>query len=98
MCVPSSAKRRKQKEWDQEWGRLNAEGHIWWRGDVREHWIDVMGDWWPGWICECFSYIPPSLFFRFVLGWFHYDHTTIIGGPSGAYFFIYLFFESRFHP
>ena len=50
--VVSSAKRRKQKEWDQEWGRLNAEGHIWWRGNLREQWIDVMGDWWLGWIRE----------------------------------------------
>ena len=64
--VVSSAKRRKQQEWDQEWGRLNAEGHIWWRGNLREHWTDVMGDWWLGWIRECFSYIPRSIFFPFV--------------------------------
>jgi len=51
----SSAKRRKLKEWDREWGRPSAEGHIWWRGNAHEHWIDVMGDWWPGWICECSS-------------------------------------------
>lgn len=49
-CWEFSAKRKKLKEWDREWGRPGAEGHIWWRGNAHEHWIDVMGDWWPGWI------------------------------------------------
>ncbi|KAJ3509619.1 hypothetical protein NLJ89_g5124 [Agrocybe chaxingu] len=42
-CWEFGAKRRKQREWDHEWGALNTEGNIWWRGSSREEWIDVMG-------------------------------------------------------
>ncbi|KAF8970663.1 DHHC palmitoyltransferase-domain-containing protein [Flammula alnicola] len=44
------AKRRKEREWDKEWGALNSEGNIWWRGNTHEEWTDVMGKWWLGWI------------------------------------------------
>ncbi|KAF9555749.1 zf-DHHC-domain-containing protein [Agrocybe pediades] len=44
------AKRRKQREWDYEWGRLNQEGNIWWRGNAYEEWVDVMGKNRLGWI------------------------------------------------
>lgn len=46
------AKRRKLRQWDQEWGRLSKEGNIWWRGDAYEEWVDVMGKNPLGWICE----------------------------------------------
>ncbi|KAF8900441.1 DHHC palmitoyltransferase-domain-containing protein, partial [Gymnopilus junonius] len=44
------AKRRKQREWDQEWGRIGKEGYIWWMGNKYEQWVDVMGKNWLGWI------------------------------------------------
>ncbi|PPQ80332.1 hypothetical protein CVT25_003615 [Psilocybe cyanescens] len=44
------AKRRTLKKWDREWGRLNKEGNIWWRGNSRDEWVDVMGSSWIGWI------------------------------------------------
>ncbi|KAI0092352.1 DHHC palmitoyltransferase-domain-containing protein [Irpex rosettiformis] len=37
------AKRRTQKQWDDEWGRINEEGNLWWLGSIRENWISVMG-------------------------------------------------------
>ncbi|KAH9477093.1 Palmitoyltransferase PFA3 [Psilocybe cubensis] len=45
-----SAKQRTKKKWDQEWGRLDKEGNIWWRGNARDEWVDVMGSSWIGWI------------------------------------------------
>jgi len=50
-----SAKARKRREWDEAWGALSTEGNIWWRGNPHTEWIDIMGDWWLGWICECIS-------------------------------------------
>ncbi|CAA7262198.1 unnamed protein product [Cyclocybe aegerita] len=49
-CWEFGAKRRKQREWDYEWGALNTEGNIWWRGSSREEWVDVMGKNRLGWI------------------------------------------------
>ncbi len=46
-----SAKRDKRKAWDEEWGNLDTEGNIWWRGSAYEEWVDVMGKSWLGWIC-----------------------------------------------
>ncbi|OJA13191.1 hypothetical protein AZE42_05600 [Rhizopogon vesiculosus] len=42
------AKRRTQKNWDQEWGRIDKEGNLWWLGSSRENWESVMGKnvWW----------------------------------------------------
>ncbi|OAX36920.1 zf-DHHC-domain-containing protein [Rhizopogon vinicolor AM-OR11-026] len=42
------AKRRTQKHWDQEWGRIDKEGNLWWLGSSRENWESVMGKnvWW----------------------------------------------------
>lgn len=58
-----SAKARKRREWDEDWGALSTEGNIWWRGNPHTEWIDVMGGWWLGWICECISsYAWPNFF------------------------------------
>ncbi|KAF8147669.1 DHHC palmitoyltransferase-domain-containing protein [Crassisporium funariophilum] len=43
-------KKRLRRQWDEEWGRLDLEGNIWWRGSRHAEWTDVMGDWWAGWI------------------------------------------------
>ncbi|GBE86951.1 hypothetical protein SCP_1001950 [Sparassis crispa] len=37
------AKRRTRREWDEEWGDLDTEGHIWWLGSSRKNWESVMG-------------------------------------------------------
>ncbi|KAI0342150.1 zf-DHHC-domain-containing protein [Trametopsis cervina] len=37
------AKRRTQKQWDQEWGSIDIEGNLWWLGSARENWTSVMG-------------------------------------------------------
>jgi palmitoyltransferase len=42
-CWDFRAKRFTRKEWDREWGNLRTEGHIWWMGDGRKAWEDVMG-------------------------------------------------------
>jgi len=44
------AKRRTRKEWDDEWGDLDKEGHIWWLGSGKAGWEDVMGTNKWGWI------------------------------------------------
>lgn len=51
---PFSAKRRRQRQWDQEWGALNTEGNIWWRGNGHDEWVDVMGKNPLGWFREFF--------------------------------------------
>ncbi|KAF9054095.1 DHHC palmitoyltransferase-domain-containing protein [Panaeolus papilionaceus] len=43
------AKRRKVKEWDEEWGDLHKEGNLWWKGSAHAEWVDVMGKNWLGW-------------------------------------------------
>ncbi|PPQ65457.1 hypothetical protein CVT24_010788 [Panaeolus cyanescens] len=43
------AKRRKVREWDTEWGDLNKEGNLWWKGSAHAEWVDVMGSNWLGW-------------------------------------------------
>ncbi|OAX36927.1 zf-DHHC-domain-containing protein [Rhizopogon vinicolor AM-OR11-026] len=42
------AKRQTQKNWDEEWGRIDKEGNLWWLGSSRENWEGVMGKnvWW----------------------------------------------------
>jgi len=45
-----AAKKRKQREWDEEWGRPSKEGYIWWKGSAYEEWVDVMGRNRLGWI------------------------------------------------
>ncbi|KAF8625864.1 hypothetical protein AX15_005159 [Amanita polypyramis BW_CC] len=37
------SKKHMREEWDREWGNLEYEGHIWWTGDKRAAWEDVMG-------------------------------------------------------
>ncbi|KAI0077000.1 zf-DHHC-domain-containing protein [Panus rudis PR-1116 ss-1] len=37
------AKRETRRRWDQEWGRIRQEGHIWWLGSYRKNWEYVMG-------------------------------------------------------
>ncbi|KAI0311950.1 DHHC palmitoyltransferase-domain-containing protein [Amylostereum chailletii] len=37
------AKRQTRREWDEEWGRIGYEGNVWWLGNVRTHWEQVMG-------------------------------------------------------
>jgi len=37
------ARRATIREWDAEWGALNTEGNIWWRGSARVNWESVMG-------------------------------------------------------
>ncbi len=49
----SRSKRYCRKEWDNEWGDLDTEGHIWWIEDSRAAWEDVMGANVWGWFCEC---------------------------------------------
>ncbi|KAF6749700.1 DHHC palmitoyltransferase-domain-containing protein [Ephemerocybe angulata] len=43
-------KARTLREWDQEWGRLGTEGHVWWIGGRRREWEAVMGRNPLGWI------------------------------------------------
>ncbi|KAG6899623.1 hypothetical protein C0993_008565 [Termitomyces sp. T159_Od127] len=38
-----SAKRRKTRSYDEEWGRITHEGNIWWLGSGSKGWVDVMG-------------------------------------------------------
>ncbi|KAH8830957.1 zf-DHHC-domain-containing protein [Flagelloscypha sp. PMI_526] len=38
-----SEKKAKRLEWDKAWGRINREGHIWWQGNTKKEWTDVMG-------------------------------------------------------
>jgi palmitoyltransferase len=42
------AKKRTQRQWDYEWGRIGKEGNMWWLGSARENWEAVMGRnvWW----------------------------------------------------
>ncbi|KIJ61195.1 hypothetical protein HYDPIDRAFT_96950 [Hydnomerulius pinastri MD-312] len=42
------AKRRTQKQWDNEWGEIGREGNLWWLGSGRANWEAVMGKnmWW----------------------------------------------------
>lgn len=47
-------------EWNQEWGRLDTEGNIWWMGNARREWEAVMGKNWLGWIRK--SSLRPSMF------------------------------------
>ncbi|KAF8334416.1 zf-DHHC-domain-containing protein [Amanita rubescens] len=42
-CWDIRSKRYSRKEWDNEWGDLDTEGHIWWMEDRRTAWEDVMG-------------------------------------------------------
>lgn len=58
-----SAKRRTRKEWDDEWGDLNKEGHIWWLGSGKAGWEDVMGTNKWGWICEYLLLFEDIVFF-----------------------------------
>ena len=51
-AMTHSAKARKLREWDKEWGALSTEGNIWWKGSRYAEWVDVMGVSWLGWICE----------------------------------------------
>ncbi|KAH9922222.1 DHHC palmitoyltransferase-domain-containing protein [Fomitopsis serialis] len=37
------AKRRTRQQWDQEWGRIDYEGNLWWLGSHRANWESVMG-------------------------------------------------------
>ncbi|KAK2463788.1 hypothetical protein APHAL10511_004186 [Amanita phalloides] len=48
-CYDLRSKRYMQKEWDREWGDLETEGHLWWIGDRRTAWTDVMGNHVCGW-------------------------------------------------
>jgi palmitoyltransferase len=58
--VAPSAKKKRRKFFDREWGALNTEGNIWWRGNAYDEWVDVMGKNWLGWICE---FSPLNFFF-----------------------------------
>ncbi|TFK26936.1 zf-DHHC-domain-containing protein [Coprinopsis marcescibilis] len=49
-CWQISAKRFTLKEWDQEWGKLDTEGNLWWIGGKRREWEHVMGTNPLGWI------------------------------------------------
>jgi palmitoyltransferase len=43
------AKRRKKREWNEEWGVMDTEGNLWWLGSSRTNWESVMGKpvlWW----------------------------------------------------
>ncbi|KII83651.1 hypothetical protein PLICRDRAFT_47131 [Plicaturopsis crispa FD-325 SS-3] len=37
------AKAKTVKAWDEEWGRIGKEGHLWWLGSKRANWESVMG-------------------------------------------------------
>lgn len=54
LIFVSSAKRKRKRAFDEEWGSMNTEGNIWWRGSAYAEWIDIMGKHWVGWICELF--------------------------------------------
>ncbi|KAG9015877.1 hypothetical protein FRB90_004337 [Tulasnella sp. 427] len=45
-----SAKKRTRRAWDEEWGGLRTEGNIWWLGNTRTNWEQVMGKNPWGWI------------------------------------------------
>lgn len=107
LHLSCSAKRRTKKKWDQEWGRLNKEGNIWWRGNAYDEWVDVMGSSWMGWIRELYFLsiplscslrvwsdhddMPHSLLHAHVIWWRPIRHYAL-----GPYFFvahiIFLFF------
>jgi len=36
-------KQRMRHIWDEEWGRIDKEGNLWWLGGTKENWVDVMG-------------------------------------------------------
>lgn len=36
-------KRRTRRAWDAEWGEIEREGNIWWLGNGKKEWVDVMG-------------------------------------------------------
>ncbi|KZT33540.1 zf-DHHC-domain-containing protein [Sistotremastrum suecicum HHB10207 ss-3] len=38
-----SARRKKKKEWDHEWGRIEREGNLWWLESESENWKATMG-------------------------------------------------------
>lgn len=50
-----SAKREARRQWDQEWGRIDEEGNLWWLGSRKENWISVMGPSKWAWFCECLA-------------------------------------------
>ncbi|KAH9837742.1 zf-DHHC-domain-containing protein [Rhodofomes roseus] len=59
------AKRRTRKQWDQEWGRIDHEGNLWWFGSYRANWESVMGSYAWQWFLpigqspdDGLSYIP----------------------------------------
>jgi len=52
LILVSRAKEKRRKAFDEEWGSVNTEGNIWWRGSPYQEWQDVMGKRWLGWICE----------------------------------------------
>lgn len=54
------AKRRTKKAWDQEWGKIETEGNLWWAGSMRKNWEEVMGPTWWKWLRE-FSFFHPYL-------------------------------------
>jgi palmitoyltransferase len=66
----SSAKSKRRRAFDEEWGSVGTEGHIWWRGNAYEEWIDVMGKSWIGWICELFAgnRLLPLIWFQVPIG------------------------------
>ncbi|TBU30974.1 zf-DHHC-domain-containing protein [Dichomitus squalens] len=39
-----AARRETRRQWDEEWGRIGKEGHLWWLGSRRRNWEAVMGD------------------------------------------------------
>jgi len=47
-----SEKKKRRRRFDREWGALNTEANIWWRGNGYDEWVDVMGKHWLGWMCE----------------------------------------------
>lgn len=49
------ARRETVAQWDNEWGRIGKEGHMWWLGSARKNWEAVMGDRVWMWFRECFQ-------------------------------------------
>ena len=44
-----------REQWDQEWGRIDQEGNLWWLGSYRANWVSVMGKSKWGWFCKHFD-------------------------------------------
>ena len=48
-----TSRRRIQKQWDAEWGKIGTEGNLWWLGSRRANWEATMGRKKWGWIRMC---------------------------------------------